>query len=261
VWMLSSVYLLYGSVDKAFVKQIKKKNIPLITYTTCSMGIPFDEMKKTFEPFDYAFIHNERMVEMLEMSNVYYMPVGFYKDQYFPMKIKPTIDISFAGNPQSQTTAKHDKRVAYLKKLIKKFNIKVYGEKLCKRVGCRIRPYNTHKQQRKIYATTRVNLDLPFMNSRYGEYKDDIHLKNRFFEIPACKRILLTQYSEEADRLLTGEVETFYYRNFDELVQIIKYILENFNESMQVAKAGYQRVKAEHQFKHRFQKMMEMING
>ena len=261
VWILNSSYLFYGSVDKAFIKQIKKKNIPLITYTTFSMGIPFTEMAKTFVPFDYAFIPNERMVEMLDGNKFHYMPFGFYKDQYYPMEIIPTIDISFAGNPQSLVSKSQDKRVKYLKKLIKEFDAKVYGEKICNRLGCFPRPYNTHKEQREIYASTKINLDLPFMNSTEAEYKENLHLKNRFFEIPACKRILLTQYSEEGVKLLEYDKEAFYYNDLDDIIQITRYILDNYQKAFEVAKSGYKRVISEHQFKHRFHKMMEIING
>lgn len=250
LWFLNVKYA--GEVisfDK--INELRKRGIKTVVYNTIPVGKSIKEIKKLIKYFDYPFINNERFSKIFD---TYYIPFAFYKEDYYPIKMKKTINVSFAGHPQTMLPIEQDERVKWLKQFPE---VEVYGKKICERLGIKIRQYSGHKFQRELYNKSKVNLDLPFINSSL--YSDILHLKNRFFEIPACKGLLVTHYSVEFDKLLEHGKEALYYSNIEDLKRIIKFVTNHSEEYDHIREAGYKRVMKEHQFCHRFKKMMEII--
>ncbi len=180
VWTLTSQYVFSGLITKEFIKLAKRRNIPLVTYSTISMSESFDDWVKSYEAFDWCFIHSihftARINEYMKKDNCFFMPLGFYQNQYYPGSVKPTLDVSFCGSAQTQVPAGDDQRLRMLVEVKKRFGLKVYGRSMCQRMGDRIRRYKTHDEQRGIYWTSRINLDLPYMNTTKPEYDGVMHL-------------------------------------------------------------------------------------
>ncbi len=252
VWLLKAMFI-KDRVSPSLLKVIRKRSIPIVMYNCIATSLTIPDLKEVFDMYDYAFLTSQYFADKLETR---YMPLGFYKEDYYPEDMERTVDMSFAGHPQTEVKEKNDMRVQYLKRLPE---VQVHGLRLCKRLGIGLKIFNSHEYQRKLYCRTRVNLGLPFINSRH--YNTILHLKNRFFEIPACKGLMLTAYSKEFTRLFEPEKEMFYYNNIDELREIAKELVVNSDKYEGVREAAYKRAIEEHQFSHRFKKIMEIIDA
>ena len=195
------------------MNKLRKKGVKIVSYSPVPVGKTIDEIKIILEHFDYVFVPNMMFANIFKVD---YMPLGFYKEDYYPLNIPKTVDVSFAGHPQTMLHVTSDMKVKWLRQVPE---VSVYGKKICERLGVKIRQYSGHKFQRELYNKSKVNLDLPFINSPL--YRDVLHLKNRFFEIPACKGLLVTHYSSEFAKLLKPDEEAIYYNSVAELKDII----------------------------------------
>lgn len=63
----------------------------------------------------------------------------------------------------------------------------------------------------------------------------------RTFEIPACKTVLLTEYTDEINSIFTSD-EVLYYSNLDTIVTIVKRALSEPNRLETMAERAYNKV-------------------
>lgn len=87
---------------------------------------------------------------------------------------------------------------------------------------------------------------------------DDINY--RFFESLGCKTPLVTNKPPGADNIFQDEKHLIFYQNYVELVEKITYYLQNEDELMKIGNDGYELVKNNHTYRHRVNKLMEIIN-
>lgn len=256
IWALKYDYVEHGIIPP-------QENIPLIAMHTCGKGRTLKNTVKILKPYDIVFENNEdfadRLNEIEGREKFYYIPLGFYPEQYYPLDRKPKIDASFMGSKMNSRPLKLDLRVQNLKLVMKHCKVKVYGRGLCRALKLKDRKFSTHKKQREVYARTKVNLNFPWCNSMLPDFEGVVHANNRFFEITACKRLALTAYSPSLNKLLEEGKETFYYHDKGDLIEKTKYILENYDALESVREAGYQRCIKEHTFKHRIEKVLKMV--
>lgn len=261
VWLLNPSLLQNNVISKEAVEYIKQKSIPLVVYSTFNTQIAYTEMDKTWKAFDFFFAHQKDFCKYLKNIGVnsYYMPVAFYSDQYWPLKLDETMQISFAGSPQTQVSAEDDRRVKYLKAL-SGFDIKIFGKSFNKR-GVSASHYGSHKQENNIYARSMVNLDLPFVNSSLEFYKYQYHLKNRFFEVPASNNFLMTVRCEEFLELLDESMVGYFDDDIESMKETVSRYLRDKAEREKMAMKAYKEVINNHTFSHRFKKMFDIIGG
>lgn len=263
VWTLSTFYNYSGIMDEEFISTIKKKGILLATYTTISTQVPLKEWSKTYEIYDYVFLQNKQIVGMLDNKKIRYIPLGYHPDQYYPLNNKKLKhDISFMGSPQTTVPVEQDLRCKILNQVGERFAIKIYGKEFAKRFkGLKIYKFKTNRKQRNIYNSTLINLNISYINSTLEVYRNVLHLKNRFFEIPACKSFLLTQRFPEAEEIFKDNIHCAYYNNIEDLLYKIEYYLKNPNQAREIAERGYVEVKNKHTYWHRFREMFEIIKN
>ena len=105
-----------------------------------------------------------------------------------------------------------------------------------------------------IFNTSKINLNIS-LDSRYMEYAkflpeliqpktinlNHFQMKARVFEVPGCGGFLLTTYGEALKEYfkLGQEIET--YKDFDEMIEKIKFYLKNESIRTKIAKAGYRK--------------------
>lgn len=263
VWTLSTFYNYNGIMDEEFISTIKKKGILLVTYTTISTQVPLGEWAKTYEKYDYVFLQNKKIVSMIDNTKIRYIPLGYHPDQYYPLHNKKLKhDISFMGSPQTTVPVEQDLRCKILNQVAKRFAIRIYGKEFAKRLkGIKTYKFKTNRKQRNVYNSTLINLNISYINSTLDVYKNVLHLKNRFFEIPACKGFLLTQRFPEAEDIFQDNIHCTYYDNTEDLLCKIEYYLKNPNQAREIAERGYVEVKNKHTYWHRFKEMFEIIKN
>jgi spore maturation protein CgeB len=77
-------------------------------------------------------------------------------------------------------------------------------------------------------------------------------IKGRTFEVPGSGGFLLTERVPHIEDYFEIGKEIAVYSDVDELVEQVRYWLSHPDERAAVADAGYQRVRAEHTYDHRF---------
>lgn len=259
VWILSPFYIQNNVISKETREIIKQKNIPLVGCGTFSTQVAYSEMDNIWKTFDFFFVRHKEFCDYLQKIgvNAHYVPIGFYPKQYYPIKCNKIMKISFAGSPQTIVDVKNDKRVLYVNAL-KDFNIKVYGKAFNKK-GVLASHYASHKQENKIYAQSKINLDLPFVNSGLGFYKDKYHIKNRFFEVPGSGNFLITVRCDEFLELLDETMVGYFDDNVESMRETVAKYLKNEKEREKMAVKAYKEVINNHTQHHRFKQMFSIM--
>ena len=225
--------------------------------------IPYSECLEVWNKVDFLFVHNIEFHKFLKKNNLnsYYMPIGFYPEQYYKIKDKLIYDVMFCGTALSRDSCKNDKRAKYLRSL-SKFKTIVYGKSFTGKVGnIKVKNYWTNFQQCRLYPKSKINLDLPFFHIEPSFYKDKYHIKNRFFEIPATGNFLLTVRCPEFLDIFPEDIIGYYDDNIESLRESVDKYLKDKKLRKKMSEKSYKLVHQKHTFMHRFEEMFKIINS
>jgi len=265
LWIYSHYYISYKVIPEKTLEYVKKRNIPIVLYGTTGPDVPYMDILDVWKQIDFLFVHNQHFCSFLKTKglNAYYMPLGFYPDQYYKKISKKKYDVSFMGTSQTKDIKKYDKRAEYLK-FLDHYNIAIYGESFKNKVNkIPVYSYKGHEIQREIYSKTKINLDLPFpcsKNKIHEFYKNQIHIKNRFFEIPATGNFLLTVRCPEFLDIFPEDTVGYYDDNTDSLKENVDKYLKDKNLRKKMSEKAYKLVHEKHTYLHRFKDMFKIIN-
>ena len=133
LWLLNPFYIESNPEAIAFAK---KKKIPIVMYGTLDPQCPYHDWLHLWKQIDFLFVHHKGLYNYLKKQglNAYYMPIGFYPKQYFPIEKSKSYDLSFCGGSRSSIDPDKDKRTRYIRSLESR-NIVVYGDVFKGRVG------------------------------------------------------------------------------------------------------------------------------
>ncbi|WP_413287828.1 glycosyltransferase [Bdellovibrio sp. HCB337] len=130
----------------------------------------------------------------------------------------------------------------------------------------------SHDEMVKLFNQSRINLnisnsaswDARYLCSSWRALVDRIRskksveqLKARHFEINGCGGFQLSYYVEGLERQYAISDEMDVYGSIDELVDKVKFYLENADQREAMANAGYQRTLKDHSFSARFTKLFQ----
>ncbi|GEM_PF-707748 len=134
----------------------------------------------------------------------------------------------------------------------------------------------SYDQMNDIFQQSRINLnisnsknfDLRFVTSSWKNFqsfrstpKNKEQMKGRHFEIPAFGGFQLSNYVEFLeDHFVIGE-EIAVYNTIDDLIDKIRYYLNDEELRRGLTVAGYERARTEHLYSHRFLKLWEEIQN
>ena len=78
----------------------------------------------------------------------------------------------------------------------------------------------------------------------------------RFFEVSACKGILLNEYSHRLEMILSKKSETFYFKNIAEINCVIDEILKlDMEKIRKISSAALTKIK-QHSFENRCENIL-----
>lgn len=158
-----------------------------------------------------------------------YLPNAYPDDLIYPIDgIEKTNDVGFCGSILN--------RQSYLNLLSNNFNFKndifVLGNKMVETINS----YKIH-----------FNRNL----------SDDINF--RTFETLGCKTFLITNQTPGLEELFEIDKHLVVYKNNDELIEKIKFYLENENERALIENQGYDFVKSNHTYFQRAKQIVKII--
>lgn len=82
----------------------------------------------------------------------------------------------------------------------------------------------------------------------------------RDFEVPACGSFLLTDSADRLAEMYTIGTDIVCFKDKGDLRKLAKYYLNHPNERSAIAQLGYERVCADHFYRHRMQELISFVN-
>lgn len=148
-------------------------------------------------------------------------------------------------------------RIDILNRLAKSTGIRLYHKAdtdISVLSGVECRPYvNYYDAMNLAFRYSCVNLNITLHGMISG-------VPLRCFDVMGSGGFLLTNYQEECVELFEPDHELVIYYNIDELEDKVKYYLQHETERVRIAEKGFERVQAEHTYRHRINRMLEIIN-
>jgi spore maturation protein CgeB len=171
-----------------------------------------------------------------------YLPEGANPDIHKPYDLEKSIDVSFVGQCYGY-------RPAIVRKLKDVgIQVEVFGD------GWPNGPLSTTEMIR-MYSKSRINLGF----GGVGGFADVYCLKGRDFEIPMSGGLYLTEHHPELERWYDVGKEIVTYRDFEDLVAKIRYLLSNDEAAEDIRARGYRRARSEHTWEKRFEKVFTLM--
>ena len=115
-------------------------------------------------------------------------------------------------------------------------------------------PAGYSKEAAYIYRNSRINLNITLRSIISG-------IPLRAFEIMGSGGFLLTNFQEDfMDCFVPGE-DFVFYENNEDLLEKTDFFLRHESERREIARNGYEKVKAYHTYENRVEEMMSVIFG
>ena len=274
--------LFQDEFNEEFLKKIKlnKETISIAWMSDDHWRFDSYSSKKA-HLFDWILttdIKSLKKYNQLGFKNVIHTQWGFNHKDYIPLKKEKKIDVSFIGQP-------HSNRKVIIEKL-KNNNINV----LCRGYGWKNGRVD-HKEMINIFSNSKINLNFTsssntknlksfikiFIKKEGKLYKfynlnqiivnfenffeeNQKQIKGRFFEITGCGGFLLTEYAPYLEKYFEINKEIAIFKNYDDLVDKIKFYLKNDKIRDQVAKNAHNKVLSKHTYHHRYDEIFKKIN-
>lgn len=233
------------SVYNSTLKIAKKSNSKIFSYNNDDpfSGIPSKEYYRYFianaRLCDATFVYRKKNIDdfkTIGVNNTHLLLPYYIKTENFYTNDEKDIPIAFLGHYEN------DGRDLYIKKLIdNNIPVTVFGDeawrtsplfndiKHCYLPAVRGAEYNK--------MLNRVNIALIF----FSKINKDTYTR-RCFEIPRTKSVMLSEYSEDMNRLFPEGEYAFYFKNTEELVDKSRYLLSNPMLVELVAERAYNRI-------------------
>lgn len=106
-----------------------------------------------------------------------------------------------------------------------------------------------NKEFPKVIKNSDINLNITLRSIHTG-------IPLRAMDIMGCGGFLLTDYQEDFLEFFEPGVDYVYYLNEEDLCEKVKYYLEHEEERKQIARNGYEKVKAGHTYYHRVRSIL-----
>lgn len=119
-------------------------------------------------------------------------------------------------------------------------------------------PVDYIKEMPIVFQNSKINLNMTLRSIHTG-------IPLRAMDIMGCGGFLLTNYQEDFLEYFEPNVDYVYYSGQRELLDLADYYLAHEEERIEIARNGYQKVKAGHTYRHRVEflltQMKESLNG
>ncbi|MCK4822160.1 glycosyltransferase [bacterium] len=208
----------------------------------------FDSYSKYWIPYlDYIITVDDESSVMKYSKfgvNAIYKTCGVSPDIYHKKEVPNRFDVSFVGS-------KIGNREESIKKLIDA-GIKVAAFGKGWNSG-----YVSFDEMIDIFNSSKINLN--FVGD--GTINNDTQIKGRIFEICMCGGFLLTEYANGLEQYFELDKEIVCFHSISEAMDKARYYLENENERMEMAEAGWQKVNLNYTWEKHFRDVFDVIES
>tara|TARA_B100000768_G_scaffold180590_1_gene200976 strand:- start:1790 stop:2833 length:1044 start_codon:yes stop_codon:yes gene_type:complete len=234
-------------VSKQTIKKLKNLNIILIHYTPDSIlapGMSNSCFSNAIEAYDHIITTKTQDLESYKINraqNIILSQQGYDPNIHSKISLnqddyqKFNSDVVFIGH-----CMKYRLELAeYLKKELD-IDIKIFG------TGWDNKKISNDLKKRFFGPAIGINYAKAINGSKIAlgllnhEAKDEI--TTRSFEIPSCGGFLLAERTDQHKKIFREDIDAAYFSSKSELVQKVKYFLENEYERNKIKASGYKRV-------------------
>lgn len=227
------------------IKDIKKKypNIKLINFSLDDMyarhnrSFYYTHSIKLYDLVVTTKSYNLNELPLLGSRNIMFVYQGFSKDIHKPIYNSNLFkhDILFIGYPEKERI----ESILYLAK--NGFQIDIYGyPNAWEKSNIKHKNIVNHKNslfgEKYSEAISNSKITLCFLR----KINRDLHT-SRSIEIPACKGFMIAERTNEHLDLFEENKEAVYFSNDCELLEKVKYYLENEKERLSISNNGYHK--------------------
>jgi len=181
----------------------------------------------------HAFCMQKRAVEEFGRDGVRaeWLPHAVEPTVYFPSTFpEKKYDLCFVGHINAEN------RVDALDRMFREFPNFWFGQRLFEGAA-------------EVFSRSKVVFNISI--------KDDVNM--RVFETLATRSFLLTNEIPTLGELFEDGKHLVTYRTLDEAVEKARYYMEHEAERERIAEAGYREVLAKHTYKHRIERIAEVM--
>ncbi|MCG9540926.1 glycosyltransferase, partial [Vibrio parahaemolyticus] len=200
----------------------------------------FRLLKKSIPYYDHFFVYRPKDISAIESRGTtasVFMPT-FDQDRIFPIEPRfQNFDIAFIGHFEDDG---RDELI--LKMLEKGFNVLLRGQRwseskhykvLTDAMGEIVPAYDDYN---KCLNSAKVCL------SFLSKLNSDGYTR-RTLEIPATKTTMLAEFTKEQATMFEPDIEAVYFRDHDEALEKLSFLINNPDKREKIALAGYEKVK------------------
>jgi hypothetical protein len=237
------------------VMQQLKGKVPIVTYHL-DLWKGINREKDLQDPYykllDWFFCTDKLMAEWLnENTEVkgYYLPAGVFHEEAYLTNSPKVNDVIFVGSKG------YHEEWNYRPQLIE-WLVGQYSDRFS-HYGNDGKGVVRGHELNKLYAETKISIgDTLCINFDYPYYFSD-----RLFESVGRGAFTIFPYIKglENNFILGEEIVTYTYGDFEELKRLIDYYLSNDEAREKIRRAGNERVKRDHLYTNRWQKILEVI--
>lgn len=105
-----------------------------------------------------------------------------------------------------------------------------------------------------IYRCAKINLNISLRSILTG-------IPLRAFDVMGSGGFLLTNYQQDFLEYFVPDEDFVYYESYEDMLEKADYYLSHDRERQEIARNGYEKVKAEHTFKSRVDQILNIIEG
>lgn len=205
----------------------------------------FNESINAIKYFDKIFVFDDYFVDGIKYrfnNETYYLPLAFDEQLYKKKDVNKDYNISFIGSENNE-------RYEYLK-ILEDFGLVLFGGNWRDLNKYKLGDVIPVEKSNEIYNKSLVNFNLHTNQTVYGS-------NTRTFEVPGSGNFLITDYRKSLEKNFELDKEIVCYKSKEELLEKIRFLLNNKKCIFEIAAAGYKRAISEHSYKHRIKTVLE----
>ena len=155
---------------------------------------------------------------------------------------------------------RHQSQKVLARYVRKKFDVEEYYAHLPPSII--LGPYDD-KQFYGLVSGSSINVGFSHISGKEGSKYERMQVRLRDFEIPIAGGFYIAQYSRELSELFIEGEHIVFWKNRNDLLEKVKFYLNNPNERSRIAETGKLYANEHHLWKHRFIKILDKlsING
>jgi spore maturation protein CgeB len=101
------------------------------------------------------------------------------------------------------------------------------------------------------------NVNKLHFNATSRQMKQGVN--QRIFDVPACKGVLITDWTRQLENLMEPDREIVAYKNADEIPDLVDKLIKDDPLRKSLGEDGYRRIKEEHTYSHRLEKLIDVM--